>query len=277
MKPEKAEAWMKLYGALWPERLIWTQMAGHRRVRLDFYAYTESEARKFAKIHGGCVLSILPQDWWLTVHKQAPPLRFGSKLWIVATAEGAEYWRSKNSKATILIITHGMAFGTGEHETTAMCLRAMLLLCKDRPQSMGQKSNCIDIGTGSGILALAARALGFQRVVGVDHDATAIGVAREHARLNGSEVAFFHADLSRWRPKMKGDLVLANLYSEVLIKFADRILEMVAPRGFLVISGISRDQETAVKGVYSSLAFIKRLQWGQWVCLVAQRAARSSR
>ncbi len=274
LKPEKAEAWMEVHASLWPERLIWTQTIGRPRVSLDFYAQTESEARKFAKDHGGRVVSLLPEAWWRPDRKDAAPLRFGKRLWIVATAGQADYWRSRHPDKMILIITNAMAFGTGQHETTAMCLRALLWGSNQKPRPIWQTRTCLDIGTGSGILALAAEAIGFKTAIGIDHDPTAIRVAREHGKVNKSAVKFIQVDLSRWHPPKKGDLVVANLFSEVLIHSASRIMAMLAPEGFLILSGIRKDQERQVCAAYPSLAFIKRLQKGNWICLVAQRKSR---
>lgn len=270
MAPDRAERWMESFGSLWPqERLIWTQPVARPRVRIDFYARSEKEARKFSTQHGGRVLSLLAQAWWPTDRADAAPLRFGQKLWVVATAKQADYWRRRHPDKKILVITSGMAFGTGQHETTAMCLQAMLWVA---PQLSSRHTSgvCLDIGTGSGILALAAEAMGFKKVLAIDHDATAIRVAREHGKLNKSRIVFTVADITQWKASIKADIVVANLYSEVLVKRAAPIMARLSEGGFLILSGIQKNQAKHVRAAYPSLRFVRMFHKGNWVCLVAR-------
>ena len=113
-----------------------------------------------------------------------------------------------------LIIPAAGAFGTGEHATTAMSLRLLEEITRNLPPGW----RLLDAGTGTGILALAARRLGASEVLGLDNDPRAVAHARQNARLNRiSRARFIAADLLRWKPSARYEVVTANLFSELLI------------------------------------------------------------
>ncbi len=143
------------------------------------------------------------------------------------------------SDDTQLVIPAAGAFGTGEHATTAMSLR--LLEETARPLSRGWR--LLDAGTGTGILALAARFLGAGEVLGLDNDPRAVAHARQNARLNHvSRARFLAADVLVWKPPVRYDIITANLFSELLIAALPRFRRALRAKGRLIISGILREQ-----------------------------------
>ncbi len=139
-----------------------------------------------------------------------------------------------------LVIPAGAAFGTGNHATTAMSLR----LLEEGSRKLKPGWSLVDLGTGSGILALAAKCFGAQRVIAMDNDAQAIATARENARMNRiDDVSFRIGDVRRWRSAHKVDIVTANLFSELLIEILPRLKRSLKHNGRMILSGVLRTQE----------------------------------
>lgn len=157
-------------------------------------------------------------------------------------------------------IDPGMAFGTGQHETTQLCLRAVDALCT-------QSSRVLDVGTGSGILAIAARLLGAREVAGTDNDPDAIRVARENAGKNQVEIDFSETPLDALQGTF--DLVLANILAPTLVEMARSIARRLAPGGVCVLAGILLPQADGVIAAYAAagLPLVQRDEIGEWVCL----------
>ena len=166
-----------------------------------------------------------------------------------------------------LIIPAGAAFGTGEHVTTAMSVRLLERLTRGRHPKL-----VIDLGTGSGILALAARFFGAKRVIGIDIDPLAISTAKKNARLNRiNQVEFLLADVRRWRAPAKIDIVTANLFSELLIEVLPKLRSKLVPSGWLIFSGILRTQEgdlmRALRQHKLDIVHVRRR--GKWIAMAA--------
>ena len=165
----------------------------------------------------------------------------------------------------------GLAFGTGHHPTTRMCLEAL-----ERLASPGMQ--VLDLGTGSGILAIGAAKLGASRVTAVDVDGVAVRVARANVRSNGvsHQVRLYKGGLPH--PKVPGgdfDLVLANLNARALAEMAPYLADSLKPGGSLVVSGVLTEQERQVEAHFISMALLleSRMVQGEWVTLTLRRSA----
>jgi len=164
-----------------------------------------------------------------------------------------------------IIVPAALAFGTGEHATTAMSLRFIeqLTRCWTPGWSLA------DLGTGSGILALAAKCFGASRVIGIDNDPAAISVAKSNARLNKIRGATFQlCDVHKWNPAQKTDVITANLYSDLLIQ----ILPKLRHGGWLILSGILRSQQDELVRALqrNKLDVISMKRRGKWMAFLAR-------
>lgn len=161
-------------------------------------------------------------------------------------------WEAYDAAAGERVITldPGLSFGTGKHATTQACLRFLdALAAEDADRSV------MDMGCGSGILAIGASLLGFARVQGFDNDPDCIRVSAENTAANGVSIPFFLDDLSH--PYPPSDVVVANILAPVLIEFAAPIAASVAagPRARLVVSGILDEQYAGVRAAFEAQGF----------------------
>jgi ribosomal protein L11 methyltransferase len=167
-------------------------------------------------------------------------------------------------RPVVIVIKPSMGFGTGHHATTRLCLAALQRLDL-------QGKSAVDVGTGSGVLAMAASRLGAAPVVGIDDDANALQAAEENLSLNrGAEVTLTNADLRSASPGTF-DLVTANLTGALLIEAAGRLRDLAKPGGRLILSGFLRHEEPRVMAAYSGCAVTTRAEEDEWVCVSVQR------
>lgn len=173
---------------------------------------------------------------------------------------------------SVLWLDPGMAFGTGNHETTRLVAERLVAFAAAK----GTTARVIDAGCGSGILALSAALLGFGEVSGFDNDPEAIRVSEENAALNqlSGRVEFFVADLTTGWKHAPAGLVLANIQADVLMRFTQELLAAVAPGGWLVLSGILGRELAEVRAAFAAAAPGWRVEsrvMGEWSDLVLER------
>ncbi len=169
------------------------------------------------------------QDWSVAWREKVEATRVGS-IWV------GPPWLTETelcaSAAIRLVIEPGMAFGTGDHPTTALCLGGLERALTERPGA-----SVLDIGTGSGVLAIAARKLGAGRVAGNDIDPAAVRIAGENAELNGApDLELSGLPLERLSGQFS--IVVANLFSNVLCQLAPKMVARCAPGALLLLSGV---------------------------------------
>jgi ribosomal protein L11 methyltransferase len=180
----------------------------------------------------------------------------------------------------VLWLDPGLAFGTGNHETTRLVVERLVRLTaneSDAPLAVGRpRRRVIDAGCGSGILALSAVLLGYPEVAGFDNDPEAVRVSAENAALNGltGRVTFFVGDLVSGLVGRTADVVLANIQADVLIRFARELVGAVAPGGVLVLSGILAAENALVCDAFRQLIpdwTIDTRTMGEWSDVAAVR------
>ncbi len=203
------------------------------------------------------------EDWSENWKKWYKPMRVGSRVVIKPTWEA--YAPAEGD--LVIELDPGMAFGTGSHETTAMCIR---MLEKYVPEGC----DCFDVGCGSGILAIAAAKLGAGRCLAIDLDPVAVKVADENVKLNGLEdrITVEQGDLLERQPG-KADVIVANIIADVICYLCRPAAKLLKERGVFICSGIIREKEADVQNALSlaGYAVIDRAEEGEWVCLAAHR------
>ncbi len=220
-----------------PARLAVVEKVGSTGLRFEFYCASEREALALVGRFGGSVLPVKNERWLPAgVAAASRPISFGRHLVITGLAEKLAEVRAQQPRKHVLCIPAALAFGSGEHSTTAMCLRLLDGIARVRA---GSRWTMLDLGTGSGVLALAARVLGAATAQGLDYDPPCIRTARENARTNAvSGATFSVADVQRWEPRRQWDVVAANLFSNLLVSQMPKLARALAPDGDLLLSGL---------------------------------------
>lgn len=204
----------------------------------------------------GCdpVVAECPERDWVAVGRAGlEPFLVGGRLWIVP-----DWCDAPDTALPFVRIAPGLAFGTGSHPTTALCLEWLA-----EHELAGKR--VIDYGAGSGILALAAARLGASEVVAVDNEPQALVAARENAALNDLDViAVAPGELDAG----EADVIVANILARPLVALAPVLLEHLAPGGSLVLSGVTREQADVVAAAYApAVRVVSTRTRDEWTCL----------
>lgn len=213
------------------------------------------------------VTTVKSEDWSTSWKANFKPLRIGRRLLIVPTWEQAE----AGPDDIVLNLDPGMAFGTGGHETTRLCLEQLETVLLNRPA--GHLASVLDLGTGSGILAMAAARLGAGRVCAVDIDPEAVEVAQENLAINGlaGRIECSTAPLEALTGPF--DVILANILAEELVRLAPQLAMQLAPGGVLILSGILAEKEALVRSGFAAqpLMYLETARQGEWVAMLYRK------
>ena len=202
------------------------------------------------------------QDWLRLCQRDFKPTCFGKRLWICPSWSTAP-----EPDALNIALDPGLAFGTGTHPTTALCLAWL-----DKQESLAGEQ-WIDYGCGSGILGIAALKLGAKMVWGVDTDPQALQASLDNAFKN-NVAAQFPLCLPPQLPAQKADGILANILANPLCELQATLADLIKPKGFIVLSGILAEQREQVSSAYqANFDLIDWQQQGDWIRIVAQRHA----
>tara|TARA_Y100000782_G_scaffold110432_1_gene136824 strand:+ start:4 stop:882 length:879 start_codon:yes stop_codon:yes gene_type:complete len=178
------------------------------------------------------------QDWERSWMDNFHPMRFGQRLWIVPSWHAAP-----EPDAVNLLLDPGLAFGTGTHPTTSLCLQWL-----DAQQLQGK--TLIDFGCGSGILAIAGLLLGAEHAVGTDIDIQALEASRDNAQRNQIADEHFDLYLPEHMPAAPADVLVANILAGPLVSLAPQLASLVKPGGLLALSGILAEQTDEILQAY---------------------------
>ena len=208
--------------------------------------------------------ALADREWSRVWEDQFHPLKMGERLWICPS------WTSPpEPNATNLMLDPGLAFGTGTHPTTRLCLHAL-----DRLIEEGM--TVVDYGCGSGILGIAAALLGAERVLGVDNDPQALIASRNNAESNGidqTRMALLEsgdARLAEWQGA--ADVVVANILAGPLVALAPLLSALLPPGGRLLLAGLLEDQVATVSAAYEGSVQLQREREDEgWVLLMGQK------
>lgn len=259
------DAWVERLQFLGPSRLAIFALPGSRRIRIEAYGLNKRDGGRLLAAFGGGLRSMKGNATQGAGNESAAPLLIRNRLTVVRSPKSALEAERARPGRLVLVVPAAMAFGTGDHATTATCLR---MICDIAAAQTEKRWEALDLGTGTGILALAARLLGASRCDGWDFDPACIRAARENARLNRLKgVAIKRIDVTEWTPRRQWDLVTANLYSEVLISVSSKIAAAVKPKGRLILSGMlaSQAEETIEVFKRADVVFDRIVKRGKWV------------
>ena len=232
-------------GTVAGDKLTVVERPDRKRLQFEVASIRRTDLQDLKRQFGGRI-ERLPDDWLKrSLRHKNKPIRIRNRT---------------------LRIPAGAAFGTGEHATTSMSLRLLEKLTRDWHHDW----SLVDLGTGSGVLALAGKILGAKRVAGIDNDPIAISTAKQNAVLNKIRgVKFRAADVRQWRSEAGVDVVTANLFSDLLIEILPRL------RGSrrLILSGILRNQEKDVRRALTRIKteVFEARRRGKWVAILAGR------
>ncbi len=265
----------------WNERLAWCpqfsiEYFGQKKEKIRIQAFLESkeEINVLQKMFGGSIRCVKTQDWVSKQEVSSKLIKIKDKF-IITQKEDAEHLtelRLKYPNRDILSFPPRLAFGTGDHQTTATCLRN---LCDVVPR-LRKGWDMYDLGTGTGILAIAARYLGASAVWACDWDEQAIQSAAgyiEHHQITGIELA--QQDVLKWSPVKQVPLIAANLFSTILIGAAANISQALESQGYLISSGILQEQWPEVQQAFEATGLIlldkHEIENQPWVSVVMQK------
>ncbi len=205
--------------------------------------------------------SEIPDDWadrWQDFHK---PLLVGGRLWLRPS------WEPPHEGAIDLVVDPGQAFGTGAHPTTRLCLEILLEIDRAR----GAEGALTDLGSGSGVLAIAAAKIGWAPVRGFDHEQAAIDSALSNARANGVEIDINRVNLREQLPALERTTV-ANLTAPVLLAIAGQLSPRTAPQT-LICSGLLPREGDQISDAFARVGLVEaqRRREGDWAALLMHR------
>jgi ribosomal protein L11 methyltransferase len=248
-------------GALWPVSRITALFAPETdwRAALAGAAASLGATAPPHEIH-----PVADADWVRATQAQFAPIRISGRLWIVPT-----WCEPVDARAINIALDPGLAFGTGSHPTTRLCLE--WLSCNLR-----KGESVLDYGCGSGILAIAAAMLGAGRADGVDIDAQAVAAARANAAANHVDATFMPATRAGARDGATYDVVIANILANPLVVLAPLIAARVRTGGRVVLSGILATQAETVVSAYAGWFNIAVWNAGEdgWIALAGERLTR---
>ena len=269
--------WSKLSAVKWMDaweerfcgnpNLVIEYLKGGKSIRVRLFCNTGKEAKAVVEQFGGSVRQMTGAEW---IPPVAPPrpVKVRDVLLLTAETRPAEIAaiQQNHPQRQIISIPPEMAFGTGDHATTSTCLRLLVDVARERK---GTAWTVADLGTGTGVLAIAARKLGARETFACDFDPFAVAAARRNAIRNQTpEILIKEQDVLQWKPRNKVySVVMANLFSSVLIEAWPVIAKALAPGGDLIVSGILASQawEVVTAAASNGLGFTKVITKGKWV------------
>jgi len=255
----------------WEERFygntnaVIEEIKGGKSIRVQVYCQTQTEAEGIKEQFGGSVREVKSTKWQEPQDLTNKPLLIRDKIVLTQAVVPSELedLKKKYPQRIVINIPAEMAFGTGDHPTTATCLR---YLC-DYVEERGEKSwDMVDAGCGTGVIAISGRALGAKSVEAFDYDAHAVRITHKNMELNKAMgIKAYEMDVFQWKPKKQVDLIVANLFSTVLQQAFPILKSAIKPGGEMIISGILATQweETrkAAEGAGFTIEDFKGRKW----------------
>jgi len=210
-------------------------------------------------LRGFTVRKLAPQNWAESWKRHFKPITIGAKLLIKPSWSRRKAWVGQR----VIVLDPGLSFGTGQHPTTRFCLEQIVAFRHER-----RRQSFLDVGTGSGILAIAAAKLGYAPLRAFDFDPAAVRIARANAARNrvADRVRIACKDITKENSQYRCDLICANLLADLLLAQRDRLISWLKPGGRLVVAGILKSQFCDIQAHYeeAGLRLIARAAEKEW-------------
>lgn len=261
------EIWHLRLATIDPECVVMLTKPGSKGLTIHVFG-DKKNTESLKKDFGGKVTRLSNAIWTGNAQQPRAAISIRGRLRIHSDAQS---FQNDPEPDRAILLPAGMAFGTGDHATTASCLR---LLCDISP-TLPVKWSALDAGTGTGILAIAAEKLGADAVEAFDFDPVCIRVSKENVRANRcKKIDLSVAEAQRVGKFQKADVVLANLYSELLIASAPGLLKKLRPDGWFIFSGVLKTQIAEVCAALQNLGLAKPkvVTRGKWCAGIARKS-----
>jgi ribosomal protein L11 methyltransferase len=268
--------WSKLSGLQWMDawedrfrgnpNFVIEILKGGKSTRLKVYCSSEKEAKAIVGQFGGSVRKMRNADWTVAASVEPPLLKIRDAILVTSESDEKKLAkiRRQHPKRALISIPAEMAFGTGDHATTSTCLRMLVDISRDRNPGW----SVADLGTGTGLLVIAAKKLGAGDAYACDFDPFSVKATQGNLDRNSIiGVKLEEKDVLHWKPRKKYDVVVANLFSTILIQAFPVIAQLVKPGGELVISGILASQawDVFTAAAAHGFGFPVVVRKGKWV------------
>lgn len=228
----------------------------------DYKALRDAVEAELARIDESCSWQeqrVGNEDWSESWKAHYHVLHYGSRIQVVP-----EWLEPDYPEDIVIRIDPGMAFGTGEHETTSLCMAWL-------EEQITPEMTVFDVGTGSGILAIAARALGAGRVDAMDYDDVAVWAAVQNAARNNSQLMIYKSDLLRGCVG-EADLIIANIVADVILRLVPDLRSHLKPNGRFLCSGVLLTRAADVREALLAAGFavVEQREDGEWCAILAE-------
>ena len=241
-------------------------LKGGKSARVRVFCETKKEAQKIIEQFGGSLRAIQHAQWIKPSQQAAPLLKIRDAFGVTTEADPKKLkkLREANAGREIISIPAEMAFGTGDHATTSTCLRMLVDIGRSREAGW----SVADLGTGTGLLVIAAKKLGAGEAYACDFDPFSVKATAENLERNQvDDVMLEEKDVLKWKPRKKYDVVVANLFSTILIQAFPVMAKLLKPGGEIIISGILASQawDVFTTAAEYGLGFPTVVRKGKWV------------
>jgi len=252
-----------------------SRTAGQKTATVEVFTIDQDLAADLQLAYGGRAETIDAQAMMQPAASDGEPLKIRDQLVVTESKDGAviDALQARFPKRVVLSFPPELAFGTGRHGTTGTCLRLLADIAGEKRRAESEW-NILDVGHGTGILAIAAVALGAKSGLGFDHDDFAVNVGKQNARRHGLDAtrcSFAAADITEWRPpgERRYEVVVANLFAGLLVEHLQKIAAWLAADGDLVVSGILRTQvdQVLAAAAGAGLSFETPRRSGKWIAM----------
>jgi ribosomal protein L11 methyltransferase len=241
-------------------------LKGGKSTRVKVYCSSEKEAKAIVAQFGGSVRKMRKADWTVAASAEPPLLKIRDAILVTTESDDKKLAKIRRAHPLreLISIPAEMAFGTGDHATTSTCLRMLVDVSRDREPGW----SVADLGTGTGLLVIAAKKLGAGEAYACDFDPFSVKATQGNLDRNSIVgVKLEEKDVLQWKPRKKYDVVVANLFSTILIQAFPVITQLVKPGGELVISGILASQawDVFTAAAAHGFGFPVVVRKGKWV------------